>query len=507
MNNKIKVLIVEDEPMIARGIETMISQYSNGFKVIGICRNGLEGLEKIKAAFPNLVFTDIRMPVMDGLDMIKGANQLEQVPHFIILTGYEEFTYAQSALHLGVKNYLLKPLEFDSLLNTLNDFKKSYYAEIRQHQNKCIRDLIYNGNFISNSSVLDGYYITFLFIYYGFVIDNTYDELNISRELVKNLDLSFIADIEKQQNIWIYCNKGRHYNECIFTIVSCSDLKCTLSPIITAFQSHIETTESYRNIVVSKTTNNISTLSTIMNECCVYALSTIPFGVSKTMIDKNQVNTDPIFVSLEVQQLCQQIPSKATKEIVESFCIKTIDWWRTKQIAQFQLHNDLRYILSQMLQKSSTLLTSYLSATEMISISDNFDALYDNLLHSLYLIFNLSDQTQKKDSLAIVQRVKKYLDQNYTQPITYKDFYELFGYNEKYISLLFKTEYNISPSKYVSKLRIELSKQLLMEHPQMTLKEVAELSGFADSFYFSRVFKVSEGVSPSNFQKNYFQNY
>ncbi|OYP60244.1 hypothetical protein CG709_00225, partial [Lachnotalea glycerini] len=98
MNNKIKVLIVEDEPMIARGIETMISQYSNGFKVIGICRNGLEGLEKIKAAFPNLVFTDIRMPVMDGLDMIKGANQLEQVPHFIILTGYELFSFFLSFL-------------------------------------------------------------------------------------------------------------------------------------------------------------------------------------------------------------------------------------------------------------------------------------------------------------------------------------------------------------------------------------------------------------------------
>ena len=86
--------------------------------------------------------------------------------------------------------------------------------------------------------------------------------------------------------------------------------------------------------------------------------------------------------------------------------------------------------------------------------------------------------------------------------ITYKIFQNLFNLNEKYISTLFKAEYNITPSRYVGELRLNMAKNLMQNNPEIRVKDVAELVGFTDYFYFSRVFKSHEGVTPSQYIKS-----
>lgn len=98
--------------------------------------------------------------------------------------------------------------------------------------------------------------------------------------------------------------------------------------------------------------------------------------------------------------------------------------------------------------------------------------------------------------------MRNYLDKNFTQQITTKSFQDIFGYNEKYISTLFKSEFGISPSKYISELRLKMAKTLMQNNPDILTKDVAEMVGFSDAFYFSRVFKSHEGMSPSQFLKN-----
>lgn len=113
-----------------------------------------------------------------------------------------------------------------------------------------------------------------------------------------------------------------------------------------------------------------------------------------------------------------------------------------------------------------------------------------------------ADDFARRDQQTLAKQVKEWLDENFTTQITYKIFQDLFNLNEKYISTLFKAEYNITPSRYVEELRLNMAKNLMQNNPEIRVKDVAELVGFTDYFYFSRVFKSHEGVTPSQYIKS-----
>lgn len=107
-----KALLIDDEPWALEGIELMIDWQGLGFEICGTCGNGADGLAMIEQRRPDLVIADIRMPVMDGLEMIETwRSRGGWSPVFIILSGYSDFDYARKALKAGVCSYLLKPLD------------------------------------------------------------------------------------------------------------------------------------------------------------------------------------------------------------------------------------------------------------------------------------------------------------------------------------------------------------------------------------------------------------
>ena len=122
----IKVLIAEDEPPIARAVQRLIEELSPGFKVIGRAMNGREALELMLREEADVVFTDIRMPVMDGLRLLEelGRNWLDCLS--VVLSGHQEFTYAQTALRHGAFDYLLKPMSKDTLRELLRRLEAAH---------------------------------------------------------------------------------------------------------------------------------------------------------------------------------------------------------------------------------------------------------------------------------------------------------------------------------------------------------------------------------------------
>ena len=105
----LKVLVVEDEEMIRRGIVLTVDWAALGCVVVGEAANGLEALEAVERLRPSLIITDLKMPQMDGLEMLRRLRELGNNVYVIILTAYDSFTYAQSALRLGAVDFLVKP--------------------------------------------------------------------------------------------------------------------------------------------------------------------------------------------------------------------------------------------------------------------------------------------------------------------------------------------------------------------------------------------------------------
>lgn len=115
-----RVVLVDDEPGVVDGLAVMVDWTSFGFEIIGTASDGEEALALIEESEPDLVFTDIRMPEMDGIDLIRAAqNDLSTSVRFVIVSGYRDFEYARTAITLGVEDYLLKPIYEEDLGKTL----------------------------------------------------------------------------------------------------------------------------------------------------------------------------------------------------------------------------------------------------------------------------------------------------------------------------------------------------------------------------------------------------
>ncbi len=125
----LKVLIVEDEEMIRKGIVLTVDWAALDCMVVGEAANGVQGLEAARRLEPSLIITDLKMPQMDGIEMLKALRAQGCTAYVIILTAYDNFSYVQSALRLGAVDYLLKPFHDGDLENAITRIQQRMKPE------------------------------------------------------------------------------------------------------------------------------------------------------------------------------------------------------------------------------------------------------------------------------------------------------------------------------------------------------------------------------------------
>ncbi|WP_409341714.1 response regulator [Paenibacillus sp. MBLB4367] len=124
-----RVMLIDDEKWIVKSLKSSIDWRSLGFEIIAEAFNGEEGFEKIKELTPDLVFTDIRMPGMDGLELMRRINEWNPDISFIITSGYKEFEYAKKAIQYGALDYCLKPFDEEEISEILRKYSRKRQAQ------------------------------------------------------------------------------------------------------------------------------------------------------------------------------------------------------------------------------------------------------------------------------------------------------------------------------------------------------------------------------------------
>lgn len=497
-----KVIIVEDEPITARGIAKLLTIICPEAEVIDICFNGKDGAESILKKRPDLIFTDIRMPVMGGLEMIKSIHEKNYYPHFVILTVYAEFDYAKTAMHLGVKDYLLKPISMDSLKEIISSCKNQIEKKNRLLQENYLKKAIflYTPEYPDRNPFLS-YTCTFMILFSGSVCNNIYNE-NILRTQIQPINYTTLHTIEERYHISLIALSGHHFNECIYAVISPSsnnvDLKAISHDLFTLHSGK----DTILNLVISDTSLDGKELFSIRQNAYLYALFHIRFGCSSILFCLPDTNKN-IDSSSDIKQLCSNLSEFIKKQKISDCVRSMIINWRRSNTSQFQLITDLRYFINALKQTQPTNNNHSISnADEIVCSCQTYEELEKEINREIEQFLGYQDDFIVRDQHTIAQQVKEWLDENFTTQITYKIFQDLFNLNEKYISTLFKAEYNITPSKYVGELRLNMAKKLMQTNPEIRMKDVAELVGFTDAFYFSRVFKAHEGITPSQYIKN-----
>ena len=115
-----RVVLIDDERVIVEGLRKVIPWHDYTCEVVGTAEDAASGAELIRGAHPHIVFTDIRMPGLDGLTMLAGLRSEFPDMQVAVLTGYRDFSYAQEAIRLGVTRFLLKPSKLDEILEALS---------------------------------------------------------------------------------------------------------------------------------------------------------------------------------------------------------------------------------------------------------------------------------------------------------------------------------------------------------------------------------------------------
>ncbi len=166
---KYSVVVVEDELLLKENLIKKINSLDMNFEVIASAQTGIQGLELVKQYEPDVLITDIMMPVMNGLDLIREVHQQYPTTDCIIISGFSDFEFAKTAIHYQVTEYLLKPVDIEDLHNILLKLQHKYQ----------LRKESYSTVFSDESNTLSPPEIAELL--HSYIIENYRDDIKISQ--------------------------------------------------------------------------------------------------------------------------------------------------------------------------------------------------------------------------------------------------------------------------------------------------------------------------------------
>lgn len=508
MNKKIRMVLAEDEPAILRGLSANIRQFSGDYEITSTAYNGKDALEKIKRYKPDIVITDIKIPLMDGLDLIEAGRRESPDTVFVILTGYAQFEYAKRAMKLQVVDYLLKPVDQDALEKLLEKQKDRIFLKREEEMRDYLSSRLYRDTLEhKGENPFSGTMLYLLFAFYGSLTAGMYNELTTGSLIAQGSDYSFLNQVASMEDIYVFPMRGNYRNETVFAIVADTlspGVKEAIKAASRAIHKKILCNDIFVNAILSGPIADGMDIPGQIRSCYLYAVSHIVFGQSRLMVyegmsgQTEKIAVDPWFRKI-VKGLKLIMDEEETRSLAESI----ISYWSEQKAAQIQIQTDLHFLLNGAVQKVGSAYELVTPPSELLASSASYEELKANLgleFHKLWTGKSLCG-AKMPHTQAVAERIRNYIDRNYTQTITYKNFTEEFGYHEKYIGSIFKEIYGISPSKYILELRLEAAKSLMRQYPEMRLKDIAQAVGYDDALYFSRVFKNSQGISPKAYQK------
>ncbi|MFZ8764541.1 response regulator transcription factor [Enterococcus diestrammenae] len=473
-----RVLLIDDEPTIREGLPLLIDWESLGYQIIATGKDGVDGLEKIRQLKPDLVITDIRMPGMDGLEMLKSAKEEGLTFHTIILSGFSEFAYAKEALVLGAVSYLLKPIdeeELEELLSQLAD-------QVISQQEKNLYEQLVAKIFGNDATGLADFQQ---------VMDIRLGKQGDIAALTQLLEASL-----KPLNIQLQV-VGHHSNHHVILLSDQPGLALDLIEILEPFAQ-----QQGELLLGSGWHCAAAELNRIYEE--IRQLESYSFFYPTHFLTK----------SLLEEKLAAKKPSKkleiAKKHLVqqvmeeEDYQLAFEAYWQLfvavpceEQEIKWRLQQNLRQMVTTLFQQNY-LPEPALDFTESISAAEDIYQLKDVAWKNYQKIrATLLLENSQGD---IVKRIEIYTQQHLADELSLKRLSELFNYNSTYLGKRFRQETGMGYSAYLEKQRMTKAKRLLQQ-TQLMVYEVAEKVGYGNNIdYFYKKFRRFYQASPNDFR-------
>ncbi len=509
---RFKVLLIDDEPGALEGMQLWIEWEKLGFEICGTCSNGSEGLRGIKELKPDLVVTDVNMPLMDGLEMIEDwQNNGDRKVHFVIVSGYSEFEYARRAMRYGIEHFLLKPIDQDEAEKVI----ETVYQEIlHEYERQHIRQI---ASYEETVSLLK--------------------RMAIEEPISQN-DLTVLQHLSASREAWNFCLVKSdppvytQLREMATSLLSeqegmyLVDLEMPCFGIVFGYNPiqgqqdeswealrHLSQLYSTYRAFISIGSGEPSLLN--LKNCYQTAIETIVqnfYDAAYAQIKEyetvgrrgfqyhyDQIHLiDGITGAMNLLDIAgfEEAVDSATRNFREMAIMPEI----VKKIVIHLLYKIMEYLRESDGAPVDTLLAKYNNL--LSGLSDAVLLLEDLMGHLMAFGKDTIDMMLREQSLkskGIIQEINEYIREHYREALTIKRLSEVFYLHPVYLGQLLQRKNGISFNEFVHDLRIEEAAALLKQNRQKN-SEVAEQVGYANYGQFLKQFEKRMGVSPNEFK-------
>lgn len=524
----IKLLIADDEYLVLDSLKMIISKNMEDVEIVGTASSGREAIEKALELKPDVIFMDIHMPGIDGIEAIRQIKASNSNALFVIITAYEFFDYAKEAINMGVSEYLLKPINKSKVIETLN----SLSAIINQKRKHLMREVELKERINRIIPFIEGQFISHQLFNLGTVSDIDFYEdifnMNLRQGYAITILLESFECKAKEDNLKLNLEKQNFY-EAISMELKRLCLCLIGNPLldrITAFIPVDKAADPYviRNQSISignkivervKMSNGlryrigigrnyeVACFNKSSNEA--FMAASVPSGQavmhyeditpSNNILDTYPLHKESTFAN---RMLTGNIngAKEAFKDIylwLVSNYNEDIDKIKSKLIdLLFVIEKALPYKISSFSKSKQTYILSILKTNSREELEGQFT----------HILSELSEEIQEQirsEIDGIIPKVLKYLNNNYYENITLDDAAKSVNLSYHYFSKIFKDEVGKNFVDYLTELRIEKSMKFL-ENYRMSIKEVCHKIGYNDPNYYCKIFKKVTGMTPTEYR-------
>lgn len=510
----ITVMVVEDEPPILRDIKNLIEATDPEFKVISCACNGHDAINVLESTVPDIVFTDIQMPVVDGLMLLDHLHRRFPGIIPVVLSGYSDFNYARKAMAFGVNNYLLKPVDEDELSRLLADLSKKVRQKRYDLVSKYFSSPAENASGTASGEISfdNSIYLAVLFCA-GPLSAYSYDNYSSALDFWKNnsIEEAIAQLLDKEENIWVFDGKTGSEKIALLTLKKCSIERA--DRLSSALFERLGSSMLPITMVVSPFMEKFEEIGRQLQNIRMTLVRESVFGFSQLIklfqpVEASNTATNEGFeVDHSLEDRLSLYIRQGNLPLLKTDLKKQFKHWENHRITQLQLETRVRNIIS-CCYRSLPMTPLHDDTThdyeirEAISVSRNYQELFENLWYIFEELIDIrSEKSPYKESTSILMnKIDKFIRANLVNYINTRTLSEQFGLVPSYLSKLFKDYKGISPSDYLLKLRIEKAKELISSQPDFLTKDIAESIGFSDPLYFSKIFKKHTGMTPSEYK-------
>lgn len=520
-------MLLDDEEFVLKGIQRVYDLPSYGFEVVGAFSNPLKALEQLEELKPDLVITDVKMPAMDGLEFADEAKKRNPGVEVVILSGYDDFSYAQAAVRLGVSDYLLKPIKKDDFIAMLRhmysrieekqsreksyqvlqkllkdnwvELKNRYYLELTESDNR--DEELYE--VLCDQGQIDFREDVFL------LIKMDTDSLSIAGDFMSEIarltqeaemllaDYGEVLDFFSDESLYfvLYRLDEERYEEVCDTISALVETRRAEGidfPLGFSYIHHgQEELFQARNDCVRRMFMKEANIdeSSEANPVKRQELNlTIPYVEIENLFQAISMN-DPEGIETSVNRI-YVFPRRNLPVLLRDY-VSSISFLILLRIFQMQNKYDARgEIVSTQMLDLKYLQREYPSMEEQKA-----------LIRRLALELNQLVAGQK-DAVPsrMVQTALEYINEHFSENISLQEVADNINISKNYLCDIFKKEIGVTFINYVTNLRIEKAKDYL-KNSDMKMYEVSAAVGYNDYAYFSQIFKKNTGVTLSAYRK------